>query len=102
MNFSTYRDFAQWLVDNDHHQCLIEIAADSIPLLTHGPHIETSMQILLLQVIAYLQSGMKKVTSAPFGAVGNLEAFFEVWLFLDCPGLNDQVVVKKGKQWGFL
>ncbi|MCW1923039.1 hypothetical protein OKA05_10785 [Luteolibacter arcticus] len=102
MKFSTYREFSQWLVDNGHHQCLVEIATDSISFLPDEAHLKTSMSVFLCQVMEYLHSGMKNVASAPFGSVGNLEAFFKVWMFLDCPGLNDQVVVKKGREWGFL
>jgi len=58
------------------------------------------LSILMCQVSDYLSSGMVEKPDAAFGCVGNLKAFYDVWLFLDCPGLADEVVVRRLKESG--
>jgi len=67
---------------------------------TDNPNATSALIIWRSQVSEHLYSGLAEDATRPFGCVGNLAAFWEVWLFVDCPGLEDAVVVRELKNAG--
>lgn len=90
----TYRSLANWLVQHGHQDVLYQIIEES---QTHIRTLERTSPWLIIftdQVKEHLYTGMLSDHEKPFGSAGNLGAFFDVWLFLDCPGLDDEAVVR--------
>jgi len=88
----TYRSLALWLVQRQKIELLCSIIAQSQARVL-GEDSRRWLLIFLDQVAEHLRTGMQFDPRKPFGSIGNLGAFYDVWLFLDCPGLDDRCVV---------
>jgi hypothetical protein len=88
----TYGNLAIWLVERRRFDVLRQIIVKSLEYLPAGPQ-RIWLMIFMDQVSAHLFAGMPLDDTQPFGCVGNLSAFYDVWVFLDCPGLHNETVM---------
>jgi hypothetical protein len=85
----TYRALVEWLIAKQRVDLLCDIISASLGNLAGQAHL-----IILLDLVSeHLRTGMPDDPQVPVGCTGNLTAFYNVWLFLDCPGLDDASVV---------
>ena len=97
-----YRELMPWLEERGRMDVAEKMVFDALGELRTNGRSPEGQVIWLSQLLIYFRSGMWDEPGTRFGCEGNLKPFYDVWVFLNCPGLVDSSVVARMREASLL